>query len=1208
MWFTPIAIMLALSGATLAAKPGEGSDLEFGGPGSKPGQLSELRDIVFAKGRMYTLEGSRFDKKLGARVGNLRVQIFDENGKFISQFPVGDPDIKDKDEPARVAVDEAGRVYVTVPLLGLVRRFDASGKPLGTVAIPNATGIVWQKLPAGSRIVVATNPPRPRGMAKGEFPTISELATIDPATGALGEPIKLDKPAGAALQLVADNAGNLYLKSLSNQAFKYDPAGHSMMTLGSGMVRRLGDGSELWHTIAVDSKQRVIAMSPGNPGSAMRFDAKGEQVAMRRGQHGKYDSWGYNGALSFAVDGSDRVWVGWNGDRKDAAGRPDLPLIMRLDADFWDNPKAGVKTVSTLGLGIVVTTTTTLPYNIGYELAEVPVELSIRPGSLRISEATAGYAVYDTWKNVIAEKTFEVKLVEGEEFKTTMSFTPPRWGWYGVVVTLHHGDEFLAAGGTHIGITPKYDGLPALNEGDSRGGWVDPARQSFVGLYPMRLHPGTKLDTFEESVAQAEKFKTPFFAQFTDLKDCTPEVVTEAVTRFKGRVTHWEVMNEPNFSMSVEKYVELIKTIGPLIKNIDPAAVVMGPAHCGVSLDWYRKFYELGGGPFVDVLTIHDYEGHETIDLFHWRWKLGELRKIMAAHGDADKAIWQTERCVSSLRAGMFLGPEQAVRVTMHRDLLESLGIPPGHNMYYYLNEGGYKSVPAYVWSHLGPYPAAMALRTREAMTLHRAYKGMVNWGTTGDRMLLGLKYVGAGGTTLVFRNLGTADLPVTFSVLADEPVELFDAFGNRTEVAVKQGRVTVNSTALPQYLRLAPGRDATAEPIDYGRNVARQAEYTYSSDFQGDLASIANGIFESPHGGDPRRGRYFQGNLTPSPQTLEIRLPRAMPLDHLVIWSLHADNAQCALLDFDLEYHDGAKWALLKQVRTPIPSSVWAPVSDYRMYAWGLDQSFHAVEFPKVTTDRVRIVALRATHGLVPDAATAEALKKNLPPRLMIRELELYGPRQPIETVAEVTAPAGSERSFESAAVSIVVSNRTASPVEAIAKLSAPQGWRVNPPTVSVGPIPGGEKAQLHAELIPPAMMIAGSVPLDVELVDSAGKPLDSERVNFPISPPAGIVPQAIKTMDGSLVQRVDIRNLTSEEWSGVLRVEWIWAGAEVIKPKVVEIPLVPTKSGKTAGIDVPLPRDVAPANGLAWRAEYFVVVDHVSVRVGPTTLPAIP
>jgi len=78
-----LALVLAavVSASALAGQFGEGNELDFGGPGSGPGQFLEIRDLAFdAQNNPYVLDGARYDKNKPV-FGNLRVQKFDQSGK-----------------------------------------------------------------------------------------------------------------------------------------------------------------------------------------------------------------------------------------------------------------------------------------------------------------------------------------------------------------------------------------------------------------------------------------------------------------------------------------------------------------------------------------------------------------------------------------------------------------------------------------------------------------------------------------------------------------------------------------------------------------------------------------------------------------------------------------------------------------------------------------------------------------------------------------------------------------------------------------------------------------------------------------------------------------------------------------------------------------------------------------------------------------------
>ena len=174
-----------------------------------------------------------------------------------------------------------------------------------------------------------------------------------------------------------------------------------------------------------------------------------------------------------------------------------------------------------------------------------------------------------------------------------------------------------------------------------------------------RINIAGKLDAVEKEVESARKFGLTLVVELENLKQCEPALVKEAVTRLKGRVKYWEVINEPNLSMGPQAYVKLLKETYAIIKGIDPDAQVLGPVVCGIKLPYVEAFYKLGGKDYTDIISVHDYEGNESINPEHWYWKYGELRKIMARYGDDKKPIWQTEVAIGGLHARALSAPRR---------------------------------------------------------------------------------------------------------------------------------------------------------------------------------------------------------------------------------------------------------------------------------------------------------------------------------------------------------------------------------------------------------------------------------------------------------------------------------------------------------------------------------------------------------------------
>ncbi|MBI3920167.1 MAG: hypothetical protein HY318_02020, partial [Armatimonadetes bacterium] len=129
-----------------------------------------------------------------------------------------------------------------------------------------------------------------------------------------------------------------------------------------------------------------------------------------------------------------------------------------------------------------------------------------------------------------------------------------------------------------------------------------------------------------------------------DIRDFS-RFVRACVGRYKHRVRVWEVWNEPNigfFHGSVADYAEMVKAACVAAKQADPTCrVAMGCA--GVDVDFLRRLYEFGCGPFFDVMSVHPYQWGAQ---FNDGWMIDKLeacRKLMDEYGDHQKEIWLTE-------------------------------------------------------------------------------------------------------------------------------------------------------------------------------------------------------------------------------------------------------------------------------------------------------------------------------------------------------------------------------------------------------------------------------------------------------------------------------------------------------------------------------------------------------------------------------------
>ncbi|MDT4999365.1 MAG: large repetitive protein, partial [Mycobacterium sp.] len=145
-----------------------------------------------------------------------------------------------------------------------------------------------------------------------------------------------------------------------------------------------------------------------------------------------------------------------------------------------------------------------------------------------------------------------------------------------------------------------------------------------------------------------------------------------AAARYQGKVTAWEVWNEPNGinfwqpAPNAAQYTALLKPTYLAIKAADPNAVVVAAA-VGSVIDWgdwtvnpvrfVSEMYQAGAAGYFDALSFHPY--HYTTPFtqggIYFESPLTQLNRIhdlMVANGDGNKKIWATEYGEPSSAAG----------------------------------------------------------------------------------------------------------------------------------------------------------------------------------------------------------------------------------------------------------------------------------------------------------------------------------------------------------------------------------------------------------------------------------------------------------------------------------------------------------------------------------------------------------------------------
>ena len=126
--------------------------------------------------------------------------------------------------------------------------------------------------------------------------------------------------------------------------------------------------------------------------------------------------------------------------------------------------------------------------------------------------------------------------------------------------------------------------------------------------------------------------------------------VRAIATHAGGRIKYWEMWNEANqheyWSGGIPALVTMTQHASAIIKSISPGAMIFTPSGVGGRLDtsaFLNKFLGAGGGAFVDGVAFHGYVNSIPASPENVNGIVDAVQSVMAAHGQGDKPLWDTE-------------------------------------------------------------------------------------------------------------------------------------------------------------------------------------------------------------------------------------------------------------------------------------------------------------------------------------------------------------------------------------------------------------------------------------------------------------------------------------------------------------------------------------------------------------------------------------
>lgn len=355
----------------------------------------------------------------------------------------------------------------------------------------------------------------------------------------------------------------------------------------------------------------------------------------------------------------------------------------------------------------------------------------------------------------------------------------------------------------------------------------------------------------------------PVFGPPTDM-DAWEDYVHATALHFKGRITAWEVWNEPDVAFfwngkdggDPVVYFEMLKRAHRAIKAADPDAIVMNGGLTGTErgATYMQRLLDLGAADYLDAVAFHGYVSVDGLDTHVYPEIIWPL--VSKARERAGKPLWITEFGWSSgCASGSVACSEtlQANRIARNLAMLFRLG---GVERVFVFQFKDPDSTPYYGLTHADGRikPAYTAVATIAERLAGLTFERQVDFRVAG---VWAMRFTSPGRTVdIIWSQNGERD--ITYPTGRSQ-VRTWDLRGERRDYATAQGGVTLRIGADPLIVE----RDGQA-PAAGGPARCRYFAETQQSLCDGFLD------FWERHGGLMRFGYPISGELLEAGRTVQ--------------------------------------------------------------------------------------------------------------------------------------------------------------------------------------------------------------------------------------------------------------------------------------------------------------------------------------------------
>jgi len=123
--------------------------------------------------------------------------------------------------------------------------------------------------------------------------------------------------------------------------------------------------------------------------------------------------------------------------------------------------------------------------------------------------------------------------------------------------------------------------------------------------------------------------------------------VRAVASHFKGRITHYEIVNEPGGHMNAESYMEFLRAAQEEIFDADPEAKTIGFCSTGDKggklIGFLGDCFKLGGLNYADILSFHPYEHYSYASVAAPDKAVASIKAMLETAKGQGRPYWMTE-------------------------------------------------------------------------------------------------------------------------------------------------------------------------------------------------------------------------------------------------------------------------------------------------------------------------------------------------------------------------------------------------------------------------------------------------------------------------------------------------------------------------------------------------------------------------------------